>query len=146
VARCERGAEVRLSVALGREPRGPKRAAGDQRTPEGRYRISGEPRESRFHRFIPIDYPSLEEARRALRGGRIDPGDFDRIAAAHRRGETPPADTPLGGDIGLHGEGERWQGDSRHLDWTYGCPATTDDGIEFLAERVRPGTPVEIHP
>jgi murein L,D-transpeptidase YafK len=135
-----------LVIALGREPAGPKRHAGDSRTPEGRYRISGEPQSSRFHLFLPIDYPSVEDADAARAEGRISPRDHQRILAAHARGDPPPKDTPLGGNLGLHGEGERWRGDSPHLDWTYGCIALSDGDVAFLAERAPVGTPVVIRP
>lgn len=137
---------VELPVALGREAKGPKRSAGDARTPEGRYRISGPPRASRFHRFIPIDYPSLADADAARADARLSEAAYRRIAAAHARGEAPPSDTLLGGDLGFHGEGERWRGDSLHLDWTYGCIALSDSDIDFLAERSAVGTPVVILP
>ena len=65
---------------------------------------------------------------------------------AHERGLPPPQDTPLGGHIGLHGEGEAHAGDSARVDWTYGCVAVTDAEIERIAERVAVGTPVWIHP
>lgn len=146
LAHCERGARVELRIALGRDPEGPKRLAGDARTPEGSYRISGPPQNSRFHRFLPIDYPSREDAESALAAGRLSPADHRRILEAHARGELPPADTALGGGLGLHGEGERWRGDSPHLDWTYGCIALSDGDIDFLAERAAVGTPVEIDP
>src|SRR5436190_1353279 len=80
-ASCEGGAVVELQVALGRENGGPKRHAGDSRTPEGRYRISGPPRPSRFHRFIPIDYPSMADAATARAEGRLSEADYRRIAA-----------------------------------------------------------------
>lgn len=145
-AQCEGGAEVTLPIALGREPEGPKLTAGDYRTPEGEYRIAGEARPSRFHMFIPIDYPSLEDARRARERGLISAEVFERIATARAAGELPPQDSPLGGSLGFHGEGQRWRGDSRHLDWTYGCIALSDDHIEFLSERVAVGTPVLVLP
>jgi murein L,D-transpeptidase YafK len=145
VAECAGGGRLAFKVALSREP-GPKRSRGDRRTPEGHYRIAAAARPSRFHRFIPIDYPSLADADRALDEGRLTAAERARIADAHARGVQPPADTALGGDIGIHGEGARWQGDSEHLDWTYGCIAVTDEQLEFLAERVAPGVPIEIHP
>jgi hypothetical protein len=143
---CEQGALVTLPVALGREPVGPKRSSGDQRTPEGFYRVSAAATASRFHLFLPIDYPSRDDADAALAEGRLSPPDHARILRAHELGRTPPADTPLGGLVGFHGEGARWAGDSRHLDWTYGCIALDDADIDFLAQRVPPGTPVLIKP
>lgn len=145
-AGCEGGARVDWTVALGRRPEGPKRAEGDLRTPEGTYRISGPARRSRFHRFLPIDYPSRADAERARAEGRLAPDELARIVAASERGHPPPADTPLGGHLGFHGEGPRWRGDSAHLDWTYGCIAMPDGRIDFLSERALPGTPVRILP
>ena len=146
IVSCAGGTELRWTAAMGREPLGAKSAIGDLRTPEGHYRIIGGLGPSRFHGFIPIDYPSLEDADRALLEGRLSDTDHARIAAAHQQGEIPPADTPIGGDIGIHGEGPRWRGDSEFLDWTYGCIAISDAQLEFLAERVAVGVPVEIHP
>jgi murein L,D-transpeptidase YafK len=146
-ARCEGGAVHRMTAALGREPRGDKLSAGDDRTPEGLYRISGRPRPSRFHLFIPIDYPSADDARAALDEGRISPRDHARILYAETFGLAPPGDTPLGSGLGLHGEGGRWRGESVELDWTNGCVAVTDAEIEFLARRVEVGkTEVVIEP
>lgn len=146
VATCARGAVVRLRVALGREPEGPKRREGDRRTPEGLYHVVDTGRPSRFHRFVPLDYPSPGDADVALAEGRISPRDHRRILRAHEAGRMPPADTPLGGAIGLHGEGERWRGDSADLDWTEGCIAMPDADVDFLAERIDAGTPVRILP
>lgn len=145
-AHCARGALVEMTAALGREPRGDKLEAGDLRTPEGRYRISGRAVESRFHAFVPIDYPSTDDADRAFAEGRIDNWDHARIVDAHARGIEPPGDTPLGGEIGIHGEGERWAGDSEDLDWTFGCIALADRDLDYLIERIEPGTPLEILP
>lgn len=145
-AHCERGRVVELVIALGRDPEGPKLRAGDTRTPEGRYRISGPAQSSRFHLFLPIDYPSVADAEAARAEDRISEGGYRRILAAHARGDAPPGDTALGGELGFHGEGRRWRGDSPHLDWTYGCIGLSDEDIDFLAERVEVGTPVWIEP
>jgi murein L,D-transpeptidase YafK len=146
-AHCEGGGVVEMPVALGRETDGRKRDAGDWRTPEGNYRISGPPKRSRrFHRFVPIDYPSLADAATARAEGRLSEAEYRRIADAHRVGEPPPGDTVLGGNLGFHGEGKRWRGDSRFLDWTYGCLGLADADIDFIAERSAVGTPVSIEP
>lgn len=144
VATCAGGAERRLPVALARAP-GPKRASGDQSLPEGDYRIAGPARPSRFHRFLPIDYPAPADAVRGLAEGRLSRADHDAILTAHRRGLLPPQQTPLGGHIGLHGEGRRWRGDLQ-LDWTEGCVALTDSDIDWLSERTPAGTPIRIEP
>jgi len=146
VASCRGGAERIFPVSLSREPDGPKRLQGDQRVPEGAYRVSGPARpSSRFHLFLPIDYPSTADADRALAEGRISRSEHDAIARAHAEGSPPPHDTALGGHIGIHGEGPRWEGDL-DLDWTEGCVAVTDPTIDWLATVASPGTPVDILP
>jgi murein L,D-transpeptidase YafK len=146
VAYCEGGALHRMTAAVGRAARGHKQEQGDERTPEGSYRVSGTLEANRFYGFIPIDYPSRADADGALAEGRISRRDHARIERAHTRGVTPPGDTPLGGDIGIHGEGRRWAGDSEHLDWTYGCVAVTDAELDFLAARLEIGVEVVILP
>ena len=144
VAECVGGAHQSFPVALSRE-KGAKHAAGDQRVPEGSYRIAGPARASRFHRFVPIDYPSAADAARGLAEGRIGRAEHDAIVAAHHRHRVPPQYTALGGHVGFHGEGARWRGDLK-LDWTYGCVAVTDEVIDWLSERAPRGTPVSIVP
>jgi murein L,D-transpeptidase YafK len=144
VASCEGGGRLEFPIALSRE-RGPKRRQGDQRMPEGDYRVSGPPRTSRFHIFIPFDYPSRADADRALAEKRIDADVHAAIARAHARRRMPPQDTPLGGALGIHGEGVRWRGDLA-LNWTEGCVAVSDKAIEQLSRIVRPGTPIRIEP
>ena len=146
VARCDPGPVIVMSVAIGRSPIGTKQAHGDQRTPEGNYRVSGPAKASRFHRLIPIDFPSRRDADSALARGAITPSEHARIVARRAQERPPPQNTALGGHIGLHGEGQKWQGESAGLDWTYGCIAVRDAEIDFLAQRVRFGTPVWIQP
>jgi murein L,D-transpeptidase YafK len=145
-AHCEGGVVVEMTVALGRENGGPKRQEGDMRTPEGWYRVSGPARPSRFHLFLPIDYPSLDDALAAREDKRLSKAEFRRILAALAEGEAPPPNTALGGHLGFHGEGDRWRGDSDGLDWTLGCVAVSDANMEFLAAHTEVGTPVVIRP
>jgi murein L,D-transpeptidase YafK len=144
-ARCENGALRTFAIALSRNPEGGKRTRGDERTPEGDYRIAGEARPSRFHLFIAIDYPSPADAERALAERRITAREHGEILGAHAAGRMPPQETPLGGRLGLHGEGQRWRGDL-DLDWTEGCIALSNEAIEWLARHAPPGTPIRILP
>jgi lipoprotein-anchoring transpeptidase ErfK/SrfK len=61
----------------------------------------------------------------------------DAIREAQRRGQRPPWDTPLGGTVGIHGNGAG-------SDWTWGCVALEDGDIEELWEVCPLGTPVVI--
>ncbi len=106
-------------IRLGGAPIGPKREQGDQRTPEGEYRISYRNAASRFHLSLRISYPSAEDLRQARSRG-ADPG----------------------GDIMIHGGSA--PGDLR--DWTEGCIAVTNAEIEEIWRLVPVGTRVRIDP
>lgn len=106
-------------ILLGDAPTGPKRQQGDERTPEGDYRISGRNANSRFHLSLRVSYPDEADRKRAkLRG--FDPG----------------------GDIMIHGgtpPGYR-------RDWTDGCIALTNEQIEEVWSLVPTGIPIRIKP
>jgi murein L,D-transpeptidase YafK len=114
---CRSGVETaRVRIALGRGGNG-KRRKGDRRTPVGTYAL-GTPRPSAFYgTFIPIDYPTRDQARRGHSGQ----------------------------DLGIHGP-PRGLGEpdwpTTAVDWTLGCIATgTDSDVEAVAafvSRYRP--------
>jgi murein L,D-transpeptidase YafK len=113
-------------VALGGSPAGDKQCQGDNRTPEGVYRISGRNPHSAYHRSLRISYPDAKDR-----------------AEAKRRGCSP------GGDIYIHGlpNGRGAIGGAHRLrDWTLGCIAVTDPEIEEIWRLVPDGTAVEIRP
>lgn len=112
------------SVALGRGGAGPKTEAGDNKVPEGTYRIIGRNARSEFHRALRVGYPTPAQAR-------IDA----------REGVRP------GGDIMVHGirNGLGWLGPlHRSVDWTRGCVALTDREMDEVWRAVPDGTPIEI--
>lgn len=106
-------------VLLGDAPIGRKSQQGDERTPEGRYRITFRNDKSRFHLSLRVSYPNNDER-----------------AAARARGVDP------GGDIMIHGGTP--PGYSR--DWTDGCIAVTNAEIEEIWRLVPVGTPIQIDP
>ena len=113
-------------VALGRGGIGQKLRAGDNRVPEGQYRIVGRNGHSAFHRALRVGYPTLEQASEARVRG-VDPG----------------------GDIMVHGirNGLGWIGPLQsHVDWTKGCIAVTDEQIDEIWRAVPDGTVIEIRP
>jgi len=107
------------SILLGDAPAGHKRQQGDERTPEGEYRISGRNPNSRFHLSLRVSYPNAADRKQAQARG-VDPG----------------------GDIMIHGGTP--PGYSR--DWTDGCIALTDRQIEEVWSLVPTGTPIRIDP
>lgn len=113
-------------IALGQQPEGPKRFAGDNKTPEGRYRIASRKKNSDFHRALRISYPGPEDV---------------AFAAKKKR--------PAGGDIMIHGLPNGMGSLGRlHLlrDWTAGCIAVTNTEIEEIWRAVPNGVPIEIRP
>jgi murein L,D-transpeptidase YafK len=114
---CRDGAlEARIPVALGQGGLD-KRRKGDGRTPLGTYAL-GAPRPSgRFGLFIPIEYPTREQATQGLSGGTVG-------IHGPPRGKAEP-DYP-----------------TTAVDWTLGCVATgTDEHIAVIADFVRERQP-----
>jgi murein L,D-transpeptidase YafK len=130
-----------FKVMLGRAPRFAKEERGDYRTPVGRYYI-GTKHVSRFHRFLGISYPNIDDAERGYQRGMISADQWADIFFANLSGDMPPPRTRLGGMVGIHGFGNR---DYLPIDWTEGCIAVSNDEIEYLYEITPVGTPVIIN-
>ena len=124
-------------VKLGFNPVGDKVRQGDKRTPEGSYYICLKNPRSKYHLSLGLSYPSIEDAERGLEQKLITKNDRDRIIERISKKSIPPWDTPLGGEIFIHGGGETW-------DWTYGCVALRNKDIEELFKVVALGTEVVI--
>jgi murein L,D-transpeptidase YafK len=120
------GAVAEYRVALGSNPRGHKVQDGDDRTPEGVYKIDHRKADSAFHKALHISYPNAAD-----------------IGVARARAVKP------GDSIMIHGLSARravFGKLHRLADWTDGCIAVANREIEQIFEVVRNGTPVEILP
>ena len=117
----------RYPINLGDAPVGHKTTEGDERTPEGDYRLDWRNPNSRYHRSIHISYPNAADR-----------------AQAKERGVSP------GGDIMIHGlpNGLDWAASVlANTDWTDGCIAlTSNDDMDEVWQLVRDGTPICINP
>lgn len=131
-------------IAIGRGGFSADRMRGDGTTPLGTFHIDRIRPSSRFVRFFRIDFPRPEHARRAFDAGRIDAHDYRRIVAAFERDQSPPQDTPLGGQLGIHGLGAGDQKVHGASDWTQGCIALTNQQLERLSRWVHLGMRVEV--
>lgn len=141
----ERPTKVFKGIAMGSSGAGIKARRGDNKTPLGTFRVGWFNDQSKFKRFIGLDYPNPEYAERALREHRIDQRTHDQIQAAWSFGQTPPQETALGGQIGIHGIGAG--NPSVHqagINWTSGCVALTNQQIDDLRPWVQKGMHVEI--
>ena len=151
ILRLRHGTDVfrEYPIAFGRGDRGPKERIGDNKTPEGIYRIVGVNQSERFHLFLRLNYPNVKDAFYGLKNKLISRTEFDSIINALKRGRLPPQDTALGGAIGIHGVGmENGKTLKIHanMNWTEGCIAVTNAEINELSQLVRIGTEVVIKP
>ena len=141
----DRQVEVFDRIVVGSSGVGVKQRRGDNKTPLGVFRVGWINERSRFRIFFGLDYPNLDHAEQALRDNRIDWLTYQRIRAALLDGRTPPQDTPLGGQIGIHGVGN---GDpavhAAGINWTAGCVALDNRQIDALRPWVQMGMRVEI--
>ena len=120
------GREVRTFHAdMGSNKARDKVRAGDEATPEGKYRITvrKDVGHSRYHRALEINYPNSD--------------DLARFARLKKEGAVPRGASP-GGLIEIHGEGGRGQ------DWTRGCVALSNRDMDELFKHAKVGTPVTI--
>ena len=111
------------NIKLGDAPVGHKHFEGDEKTPEGTYRISGRNPGSGYHLSLRISYPNAAD-----------------VAYAKKVGKR------AGGDIFIHGQPGGWTGGTIATDWTDGCIALSNAGIEALWKQVLDGTPITIAP
>ncbi len=110
-------------IALGDAPVGHKTTQGDEKTPEGKYKIDLKNQYSRFHLSLRISYPDKAD-----------------LAQAAKRGVSP------GGDIFIHGQPGGTPTSKIPYDWTDGCVAVSNKEIEEIWRQVKIGTTVEIRP
>jgi len=108
-------------VGLGFNGLANKRVAGDNATPEGRYKIVRKHPASLYHKALLIDYPNDEDRR--------------WFAREQARGAIPRG-ASIGGDVEIHGGGR----DSL----TRGCVSLDDAMMDELYALVAVGTPVTI--
>ncbi|MDI1444314.1 L,D-transpeptidase [Polyangium sp. 6x1] len=126
-----------FSATFGAQPVGQKEREGDERTPEGVYRITSKSQSERFHRFLGISYPEPEDLARAKKNGIDKPGGGigihgtkPKLAALAR------AWIRLSSATGL---GQLWGP-------TDGCIGLANEDVDVLYALVPVGTKVTIQP
>ena len=113
-------------ISLGGDPQGAKAYEGDQKTPEGSYVIDWRNPKSMAYLSLHISYPSPAQTR-----------------YAQQQGRTP------GGNIMIHGIVNGWGFLApllRHVDWTDGCIAVSNEAMREIWSLVPNGTQMMIHP
>ena len=131
-------------ASIGRGGANRDRSNGDQTTPIGEFSIAWISDSEKYHKFLGISWPGLEQARRALDENRISTKNFTRIKKALDKGILPPQDTELGGNLGIHGLGKGDRAIHDSFNWTNGCIALTNEQLDELSKFVQLGTTVII--
>ncbi len=136
-----------FNVAFGSGGSKAKLRTGDRTTPKGRYYISKIRSSERFHVFMQINYPNLDDADRGLASNLITVEQYNAILHAHLSGKLPPQNTALGGAIGIHGIGNETK-DKLEIhqiaNWTQGCIALRNHEVDELSRYITVGTPITI--
>lgn len=136
-----------FKVAFGSGGKKAKLRSGDHTTPKGSYKISKIRDSSRFHMFMQLNYPNMNDAKRALKNHSITRMQYRDILDAHYSGRLPPQNTALGGAIGLHGIGVETPDKieiHQIADWTQGCIAMRNHEMEELSRYIDVGTTISI--
>jgi murein L,D-transpeptidase YafK len=123
-------------VVIGKNP-ADKQREGDLATPEGEFYICEKNPASKYHRFLGLSYPNVEDAERGLRAKMISKAEYEQIREAILAKKCPPWKTALGGEVGLHGP-------SPNVTWTLGCIAMSVEQIERLYELMEIGDEVVV--
>lgn len=113
-------------ISLGGTPVGHKQFEGDQKTPEGIYRINERNPHSSYHKNLGISYPNANDKAYAASQGKS-----------------------AGGLIKIHGLPNKLPDIGRqHLryDWTDGCIAVTNNEIDELFNAVVHNAEIDIRP
>lgn len=114
-------------IALGKNPIGHKQFEGDNKTPEGIYRINDRNPNSGYHKNLGVSYPDETDKANAQKQGRL-PGGQIKIHGLRN------------GNAGYMGKFHRLK------DWTAGCIAVTDDEVDELYNVVKENAVIEIYP
>jgi murein L,D-transpeptidase YafK len=117
-------------VVFGSDSQDDKKMEGDNKTPEGSFKVISKRVHDKWSRFMAIDYPNDESRRK-----------FNR---RKERGEIP-ASARIGGSIGIHGT---WPHEDfvvdRFKNWTMGCISMKRTDVEEIYNFTRIGTRVII--
>lgn len=130
---------------------GPKFQDGDGRTPEGDYYIARKLTKDSLTnplmgtRWMQVSYPNVKDAEIGLSMGLITKNQLNSIKAANQARVMPPQNTPLGGEIGIHGGYFDNLGKSTKT-WTGGCIGMRNADIEEVYKHTPLGTPISIIP
>jgi murein L,D-transpeptidase YafK len=134
-------------ASFGRNVNTIKSRTRDGATPVGEYQICALDTTSKYHKFLRLNYPNLQDAAEALRMGWISQSTFDTLKFQYYYEGCTDGNTVLGGNIGIQGIGE-YNYIFKNLpfvyNWTNGSIAISNESIDELFSVVKKGTKVVI--
>ena len=134
-------------AVFGKNTSSEKKSADDHVTPVGTYKICSIDTNSKYHKFLQLNYPNQRDAAEALRKGYINGDEFKRIIETLNKNNIPCSSTSLGAEIGIQGCGE-YDFIFRNLpfafNWTNGSIAVSNKNIDEIYNIIKPGTKIEI--
>jgi hypothetical protein len=120
------------------------RTRGSAMTPKGEFRVERINPNSQYATFIAINYPNPRVADQALAERLITAEEAERIRRHYQQYRLSYPNTALGGNIGIHGLGNRDPFLNQRVDWTEGCLAVENEQVRLLSSLVGVNTPVLI--
>jgi hypothetical protein len=120
------------------------RTRGSAMTPKGEFRVERINPNSQYATFIAINYPNPTVADQALAERLITAEEAERIRRHYQQYRLSYPNTALGGNIGIHGLGNRDPFLNQRVDWTEGCLAVENEQVRLLSSLVGVNTPVLI--
>lgn len=139
-------------IALSQSPVGHKQKEGDNKLPEGEYKIIQKtkgPFEGAYsqylgERFMRLNYPNNTDASIAYDNKRISKAEFEQIVKANNTDKEPNKNTGLGGGIGIHGWAGDWPASTKDLTW--GCISMQNKQLLGFYDAVPMYTRILIYP
>lgn len=142
-----------FTIALSQNPIGHKQKQGDNKLPEGMYRISekklgpfgGDTGPWLGYAWMQFSYPNQFDAINGYNNGMISLAERNAIVTADKNKKPTNSYTELGGRVGIHG----WDGDwipngTQNLTW--GCISMFNRDIKVLYDKIPLNTPIIIVP
>jgi murein L,D-transpeptidase YafK len=135
-------------ASFGRNLSNPKMSYKDNATPVGEYSVCDIDSLHKYHKFIYINYPNLNDAMVGLRKGAITQNEFDNLKIEYNNDECLSTETTLGNNLGIHGIGEYnvfFKNLPFVFNWTNGSVAVSNEDIDELMSVIKKGSKVVIH-
>lgn len=123
-----------------------KRSGQDRATPIGEYYICKIDTNSKYHKFLQVNYPNNRDAAEALKNSNITKKEFRLINNQIEKGICGPNGTKLSADIGIHGIGEYnfvFKNLPFIFNWTNGSAAVSNEAIDEIHSVINTGTKVK---